>query len=194
MKSRLLYAFARMVMGWVLHGLYRIKVEGAAHIPAEGPFILTANHIHSLDPAVLAVVMKRGLCFMAKKELFTFRLKTIILYKLGAFPVDRAAADMQSYRTALGLLAAGEGLLIFSQGSRMKEFDNVKNGVAMFALKSGAPVVPAGISGRYGLFSVLRVRFGPPIDMRGYEGRKIKTELVNEVMTAVKTAVKELTV
>jgi 1-acyl-sn-glycerol-3-phosphate acyltransferase len=92
---------------------------------------------------------------------------------------------MKAYRTTLDILKNGGGIVIFSQGTRMKDFDNAKGGVAVFALKSGAPIVPAGISGSYKLFSKVTVRYGEPILMDEYAGQKVKTELVENVMATV---------
>jgi 1-acyl-sn-glycerol-3-phosphate acyltransferase len=109
--------------------------------------------------------------------------------------VDRkAAADMEAYRFTMDALTKDErGLLIFSQGTRMEDFANAKSGVAMFALKSGAPIVPFGISGTYRVFSRVHINIGKPICMKPYAGRKIKSELLTEVMDVVVPAVSALT-
>ena len=175
--------------------VYRMKVSGAENIPKEGSFILCSNHIHSYDPAMLAISMNRQMRFMAKKELFKWRLKGAFFRSVGAFPVDREAADMTSYRNAMGALKSGMGLLIFSQGTRMHTLNikNVKGGVALFAVKSKAPIIPAGISGSYLPFSVLDIRFGQAINLEGYDGR-LKTDQIDEIMGKVMSEVENLLV
>jgi 1-acyl-sn-glycerol-3-phosphate acyltransferase len=192
MKKRKFYTAAKIVMNIITRVQYRVRTAGAEHIPCEGAFILCANHLHGIDPVVLAISIKRQLNFMAKKELFKNKFIGGVLGLCGAFPVDRGTADMRSYKKAIWVLEEGGGLLIFSQGHRMASFENVKGGAAMFALRTGAPIVPAGLKGSYKLFSTITVRFGEPIDMAPYAGRKIKTELVNELTEKAIAVVKTL--
>jgi len=188
--------FYRFIKGiaWILiRILYRFEVTGMENIPKEGAFLLCANHISALDPISLAVFMKRQPRFMGKKELFKFPPLGAFLRALGAFPVDRGAADMQAFRTTMNTLKNGDGLIIFSQGTRMKEFENAKGGVALFALKSGAPIIPAGIRGSYSFFSKMQIHVGKPIPMDEHKGKKVKTELIEEVMATVTERVSALT-
>jgi len=170
--------------------LYRFFITGKENFPENGAFIIASNHIHSFDPAVIAICTNRTLRFMAKKELFIKPWSRWFFSNIGAFPVDRGNTDMKSYRQAMDILKNGQGLLIFSQGTRMKEFENAKAGVAMFALKSGAPIIPVGVQGEYKFRSKITVNIGQPIYMDKYKGQKVKSELVDEVMEIV---VKEIT-
>ncbi|MCL2049052.1 MAG: 1-acyl-sn-glycerol-3-phosphate acyltransferase [Defluviitaleaceae bacterium] len=174
------------VIGWILaHILYRFEITGRENIPEQGAFLLCANHIHAFDPVILAIFMKRQPRFMGKKELFEKKFLDWFFRNLGAYPLDRQTADMKAYRTTMNILKDGNGVMIFSQGTRMKDFENVKGGVAVFALKSGAPIVPAGIIGSYKLFSKIRVNIGKPILMDEYAGQRVSTELVERVMGEV---------
>ena len=188
------YTFAKAVFWFLFRVIYRVRVSGCENIPAEGAFLLCGNHIHAFDGALVLAFTPRRLALMAKKELFKNPILAFLFRAGGIFPVDReAAADMAAYRHTLKQLEAGSGLLIFSQGTRMKDFDNAKSGVAMFALKSGAPIVPVGIRGSYRPFSRLTMRIGQPIPMTPYEGRKIKADLLAEVMAEVVPRVTDLT-
>lgn len=186
---------ARFIILVAARVVYRIKVSGAENIPEKGAFILCSNHIHSYDPAMLAISIKRQMRFMAKKELFRTRIKGGFFRAVGAFPVDREATDISSYRNAMKALNSGMGLLIFSQGTRMQTLNikNVKGGVALFGVKSKAPIIPAGISGSYRLFSTLNIRFGQPITLEDYEGR-LKAEQVEEIMNEIMAEVEKLVV
>lgn len=172
--------------------MYRTKVSGAENIPKDGAFLLCGNHISAYDPIILASISKRPLHFMAKKELFKFRPLGAFLKSVGAFPVDRKVADMQAYRHSMTLLKEGHGFLIFSQGTRMTDFDNAKSGVAVFALKSGAPIVPVGITGPFRFRGKVEVHIGEPISMEKYHGQKVKSELVDEVMDTISQRVTAL--
>jgi 1-acyl-sn-glycerol-3-phosphate acyltransferase len=173
--------------------VYRFEVTGRENIPKEGAFLLCSNHIHSCDPIALALFIKREPRFMAKKELFKSKIGNWVCRNLGAYPIDReATADLSAFRTTMDALKNGNGVIIFSQGTRMKEFDNAKSGVAVFALKSGAPIVPAGIRASYRLFSKIHVHYGEPILMDEYAGEKVKAELVANVMKKVVESVTAL--
>ena len=192
----MLYRFACLVLRFLFHVFYRVNISGTEHIPQEGAFILCSNHIHSWDPAVLAIAMKRQLRFMAKKELFRNRIFAKLFLAVGAFPVDREAADISSYRIAMQALKSGMGLLVFSQGTRMQKLNikGAKGGVALFAVKSRAPIIPAGISGSYRAFSKLNVRFGPPITLEKYYDERLKTDQIEEIMSEIMSEVEKLVI
>ena len=94
--------------------LYRIKVIGKENLP-EGPAVLCANHSTMLDPVLIAVgVTPRHLLgFMAKKEIFTNKILAAFFRAVGAFPVDREAADLATIRSSLSVLKEGKKLLLF---------------------------------------------------------------------------------
>ena len=187
------FKFMKVVARVLAFILFRFDVSGMENIPKNGPYLLCSNHISALDPVVLAVFMKRQPRFMGKKELFGNWFLNRFFRALGAFPVDRKAADMQAFRTSMEVLKQGHGLMIFSQGTRMKEFEGAKSGVALFGLKSGAPIVPVGIKGSFKFRSKITLRVGLPISMEPYAERKVKTELIEEVMEVVIKKVSELT-
>jgi len=188
----LLYRFVRRLVKILGHIFYRFEVTGREHIPPSGAVILCCNHIHLLDCLLLAIFVKRQVFFMAKMVLFKNPILGSLLRIVGAFPVDRGTTDLKAYRHTMEVLKDGKALGIFSQGTRTQEFDNVKGGVGVFALKSGAPIVPVGINGTYRIFSKMRLSFGPPISMEPFRGRKVKSDLIEEVMTDVVSKVSEL--
>jgi 1-acyl-sn-glycerol-3-phosphate acyltransferase len=141
---------------------------------------------------MIAIAIKRRIYFIAKKELFEKKFRRPFLEPLGIFPVNRGTADMQAFRRAITILNNGNGLLVFSQGTRMKEFKDFKRGAALFALKTGTCIIPAGISGSYRLFSTVHVRIGEPVSMEPHQSQKIKSDLVDKVMDEVVARVKRL--
>lgn len=172
--------------------MYRFELSGFENIPKDGAFLLCGNHISAFDPIALAAFSKRQLRFMAKHTLFNFRPLGAFLRALGAYPVNRTATDMNAYRHSMNLLKEGHGMLIFSQGTRMKDFENAKAGVAVFALKSGAPIIPVGITGPFRFRGKIKIHVGTPISMENYQGQKVKTELVDEVMSTLAQRITEL--
>ena len=64
------------VLSWpLLRGLYRLNDTGVERVPAEGGFVLAANHVSNFDPFPLAMPLwpKRQLYYMAKVELLSRR-------------------------------------------------------------------------------------------------------------------------
>ncbi len=167
--------------------LYRIKVIGLNNIP-QGAAVLCANHTTMLDPVLIAVGItpKHKLTFMAKKEIFKNKLIGAFFRAVGAFPVDRDAADLATIRTSLSILKSGGKLLLFPEGHRMKnghmEADEVKTGVAMIAMRANVPIVPIYLSSVQKIFHKTIVSIGEPIYPEKREGsnsdnyRRIATE------------------
>jgi 1-acyl-sn-glycerol-3-phosphate acyltransferase len=147
---------------WVICS-FRIKIIGLENIPKIGGVILCSNHSSLLDPLVLRAKVKRKINFMAKKELFANKLFTYALNKFGVFPVDRNKNDFTAYKKAISIIREGKVLGIFIQGTRQKDIDNAKDGAAMFAIKSGAPVIPIAIISNYKIFSRVNIFIGKKI-------------------------------
>jgi len=185
----MLYKIVKVIITILTHIIYRFEVTGKENIPETGRFLLCANHIHAFDPVVVAVFSRRQPRFMAKKEVFNNALFGAFLRAIGAFPVDRGTTDMQAFRKSMEILNNDHGMLIFAQGTRMEGFEDAKRGVALFALKSGAPIIPIGIRGNYRIFSKIRINIGNAISMDKYQGQKIKSELIDEVMEMVTESV-----
>jgi len=126
--------------------------------------ILCINHSSFFDPLVLRAKIKRRINFMAKKELFKNNFFGSILKNLGVFPVDRNKNDLVAYKHALNIIKSQKILGIFIQGTRNKEIQEAKDGAAMFAIKSGAPVVPVAISSKFKIFSRVKINIGEKIN------------------------------
>ena len=118
-------------------------------MPRRGPFILAANHRSNAEPALLGCTPPRRNYFFAKRELFDIPLFGRYIRALGAFPVDRGNADLGAMRVALDVLKRGHVLIFFPEGTRSEtgNFLPAQPGLGMIALRSGAPVVPAYVSG-----------------------------------------------
>ena len=116
--------------------------------------------------------------------------------KLKAIPVDRSSTDMKAFKLAIEYLKNGEILGIFAQGTRVKEGEemNAKAGVALFALKSEAPVVPVCITGNYKLFSKVLINFGEPIRFDEYRNKKFKTKDLENIAENIMKKIYDLRV
>ncbi len=139
-----------------LAGLTRVRIEGALdEIPRDGPVIVAANHASNLDPVVLGSTlmprMGRRLQWLGKRELFDWPIIGWIARNGGVHAVDRATADIEAYRLAKRILDAGHALFVFPEGTRSPDgaLQAARDGVAVLALRTGAPIVPVGIVGSY---------------------------------------------
>ena len=185
-------------LGFVLRPVYKLlwpgsKVTGLENIPAEGGFILCANHIHWNDCLYLAAKIKpRRITYIAKAEVFANKLFSLVLGEkgLGAIPIHRGESDLSAMRAALKVVADGETLGIFPQGHRSR--DNTPtpmlNGVSMIALRAKAPIVPVYIDGPYKLFHRVDVRIGKPVEISDL-GRRPDAATMNAITERISDAI-----
>lgn len=181
-----------MIVYRIVRGLLRIYlklfnnwvIEGHTNIPAIGPVVLAANHISLWDPIYVGCSTKRVVHYMAKEELFKpLGLKQLIT-ALGAFPIKRGKADRNALRLAAKYLEDGEALGLFPEGTRSKtkEPGPFLPGAALFALRSGAPIVPIALIGTERIFmGKIVVRIGKPLTYPEYYGGKISEEVLDRV-------------
>lgn len=131
----------------LMYGLFRPRVLGAWRVPSSGPVILAVNHAHNIDGPMLMGTAPRPVHFLIKKEAFAGPLGPF-LRSIGQVEVDRSVADRAAVTGALDVLKDGGVLGIFPEGSRGEgDFASLRSGLAYFALRSGAPVVPVAVLG-----------------------------------------------
>jgi 1-acyl-sn-glycerol-3-phosphate acyltransferase len=170
----MLYAIGYHLCRWIARLIFGLQVEGLEHIPRTGAVILAPNHVSYVDPVVVGISIARRIHFMAKGELFRNRLAGWFLRSLQAFPVDRERVDPSTLKRTLSLLAAGQIVLMFPEGTRGdgRTLGPAKPGIALVAARSGAAVVPVFHWGAEQVLprgsrrfrrAPLRVRFGPPL-------------------------------
>lgn len=131
----------------------RVRVEGALdEIPRDGPVILAANHISNADPVILGAWLTkrlgRRIHWLGKKEMFDWPFVGWLARNGGVVPVDRAGADVEAFRQAQRVLDEGHVLMIFPEGTRSStgRLQRPRDGLAMLALRTGAPIVPIGMA------------------------------------------------
>ncbi|MEJ8634078.1 lysophospholipid acyltransferase family protein [Streptomyces sp. NPDC006475] len=140
-------AVGRRIGIGLMYGLWRPRVLGAWRVPATGPAILAVNHSHNIDGPMLMGTAPRPVHFLIKKEAFVGPLDPFLL-GIGQLKVDRSSADRTAISNALGVLDTGGVLGIFPEGSRGEgDFASLRAGLAYFAVRSGAPIVPVAVLG-----------------------------------------------
>lgn len=123
--------------------LFPVKVVGKKNL-IKGKAILCCNHQSNIDTFPIYYAGKTKVYALCKKELCSTKFKAWFMKKLRAIPVNRAKPEVSSIKKCLEVLKNDNNLLIYPQGTRMKteEASGIKDGVAMFALKSKAPIIP----------------------------------------------------
>ncbi|MEV5432158.1 lysophospholipid acyltransferase family protein [Streptomyces sp. NPDC052701] len=184
-----------------MYGLWKPRVLGAWKVPATGPVIFAVNHSHNIDGPMVMGVAPRPTHFLIKKEAFVGPLGPF-LTAIGQLKVDRDTTDRTAISRALGVLDDGGVLGIFPEGTRGEgDFASLRAGLAYFAVRSGAPIVPVAVLGsseRRGrlikglppLRSRVDVVFGEPFEAGDGSGRRTRkaldeaTERIQKQLTA----------
>jgi glycerol-3-phosphate dehydrogenase (NAD(P)+) len=169
---------------------FRLKRIGREHLPRSGPLLLAANHRSFLDPFVIGTLVRRPVYYMAKRELFEKRLQAWILSGLGAFPVDRGAGDADAMRTAREILARGDCVVVFPEGTRVRPgpLGTPRRGVGRLALETGVPVAPVAVIGTEDVRRGWRIR---PRKVRIRVGRPLRYPTAGHSSPALAAGVTE---
>lgn len=157
---------------FLAHVVWRTRVTGAEHVPADGPVLLAANHVSAIDGPLLVGASPRPLHVMVKQEMFTGLLGAY-LRSAGQIPVDRTGGRT-ALQQALAVLRRGGAVGIFPEGNRGNgAVESARAGIAWLAVQSGAPVVPVAILGTRrtgedvghvpGLRRTVHVQIGAPV-------------------------------
>ncbi|KJK37981.1 acyl-phosphate glycerol 3-phosphate acyltransferase [Streptomyces variegatus] len=201
------YLLKYVLLGPLLRLVFRPRIEGLEHVPAEGAAIIAGNHLSFSDHFLMPAILKRRITFLAKAEYFTGpgvkgRLTAFFFRSAGQIPVDRSGKDagQAAIREGLGVLSKDELLGIYPEGTRSHDGRLYKGkvGVAVMALKAGVPVIPCAMIGTFeaqppgkvipNLHPVV-IRFGEPLDFSRYEGmeneKAILRAITDEIMYAI---------
>lgn len=175
----------RYIIGWPAVLLYRTTFEGVENIP-EGPCIISGNHTSYLDAiAIFMTPRDEFMHYVAKEALYRNKLFSWIFDNLGGIPVNRGTADREMIRHASTQLQQGEKLVIFPEGTRGRERDDLNEivqaheGAAFLAIRNDVPIIPVGLSGFDKIskkgsilprFPLTACKFGEPIYPGDFEG------------------------
>jgi len=166
---------------------FDLRVEGIEHLPESGPYLIAANHHNYLDGVVLGVAAPEPISFLVMPRVWhATPLHPMFHRHLGSIPINLERPDVGALRRALQALQSGRVVGIFPEGpfSVRGRLEPGLPGVALLALRSGVPVVPAGIRGTYEALAgrrgyiprrvPLAVRFGPArrFSVDGADGRR----------------------
>ncbi len=178
------YRLLKVALTPLFHLLWRVRVEGREHVPAQGAALVAANHQSFCDSLFLPLVVPRTVTFLAKAEYFDSPKTAWFFRAVGQIPVRRASEETErALETAADALAEGRVVAVYPEGTRSLDgrVHRGRTGVARLSLECGVPVVPVGIQGTSAVQPVGKrlmrpgkkvvVRFGPPMHMVSAPGR-----------------------
>ncbi len=175
------------IIKWIVRGAiyiwckiyYRAEIIGLENIPKDEPLIFCGNHRNYLDPPLIVATAKRDIKFLAKEELYKNKFLAALGWVFEAIPVKRDEKDISAIKTSLKDLKEGKCIALFPEGTRngLEKGEKVKDGVAFFAVRSGAKVLPCGIKGGVKGNRKVTIKYGKPLDYSEYKGKKDKETL-----------------
>jgi 1-acyl-sn-glycerol-3-phosphate acyltransferase len=143
------------------------------------------------------------MAYLIAREYYNVPVFSKLIHDIECVPVNRSGVDTASVKAALRHLEQGKMLGIFPQGGIRPPDDQSppREGVGLLALRSGATVVPAYITGIEYTKSVARpflkrqraeVRYGKPVDLSRWKGREKNREAFREASEAIMAAIRAL--
>jgi cytidylate kinase len=192
----LVYRMAYFTLGPLWRFCYRIKLKGVENFPLRGPVVVACNHKAMTDPFFLGSNVPRMIHYMAKSELWKFRILAWAMERFGTFAVNRGEVDRDAVRKGLEILEAGEVLGLFPEGhvNKGEGLGPLRGGVGLFSLREGVVTIPAVMRGthlafKHGIprFPKIDILVGRPLEMPGpevprSERARFVTERVREAL------------
>lgn len=156
--------------------LFPMRQINLENVP-EGSVLICPNHFSDLDPLMVcfSIPKRNPVRVMAKQELMKVPILGRFLRRWGIFGVNRGNSDVGAIKTALRHLKSGRKLLLFPEGTRVKEGqqNNGKTGAIMLAARTGIPILPCYCEKRKHIFQRTSIVFGTPYKIEGPEGKKV---------------------
>ncbi len=174
---------------------HRLKILSPYPLPPEQPAIIACNHLNGIDPFFVQAACPRLITWMMAQEYYALPGVKWFCGKIHAIPVERTGKDLAATRAALRALKDGRVLGVFPEGKVETGLDIMpfQVGIALLAIKSGRPVVPAYLEGTQRGLEMLpaflypneaRLRFGEPMHF-GEEERSMEA-VTRKIQQAVK--------
>ena len=151
----------RLLVG-ALRGLLRLlthwEVHGQGNLPAAGPLLVVFNHLAHLDGSLVIASMPWEMEAIGLSDLWDVPVVGQLLRLYGVIQVHRDEYDRPVLQRVLEVLAQGKilGLAPEARQSPTLSLEQGRKGAAYLALRSGAPLLPVGITGTETVYSALR--------------------------------------
>ncbi|HZQ28420.1 MAG TPA: lysophospholipid acyltransferase family protein [Acidimicrobiales bacterium] len=200
------YWVVKAVLTPVLRFLFRVRVEGAEHIPADGAAILASNHLSFSDSIFLPLVLRRRITFVAKAEYFDDPKTAWFFRAVGQIPIKRegGSASQGALDAATEVLEGGGLFGIYPEGTRSPDGRLYKGhtGVARLALRNRCPVLAVAMIGtreaqpigqvKPNFFMPITVRISEPMSFERYDDRADDPRVLREITDQVMFELREL--
>ncbi len=183
-KKYICYKIFKAILKPIFILYYNPKIINKEVIPKEGPIIIAGNHKHLYDQCLTIISTKRIIRYMAKKEYFDGKMAWFFK-SVGCIPVNRQIKDSSAKNSAIEVLKEKGAIGIFPEGTRNKTKEFLlpfKFGTVSMAQKTGATIIPFGLTGDYKFRSKnLTARFGKPFKVEDMTLEEANEKLYNEV-------------
>ncbi|MBO5345071.1 MAG: 1-acyl-sn-glycerol-3-phosphate acyltransferase [Clostridia bacterium] len=190
-----MFHFFQILLAPFFRFFFPTKFVGKKNLP-KGACIITSNHTSNMDAVNLAVHTWEKKYFLAKKELFKNRLVGFFAKKYGGIKIDRQGNDVNAIKESLKVLRNNKKLVIFPEGTRTNnenmELGEVKQGVAMFAIKAKVQIVPMFIVRKPKVWRRNKVVIGQPFELTEFYGKKLSAEDLSQATEIVAKKMEEL--
>ena len=149
---------ARLTLRGFIRLTTRLHIDGLQNIPQSNAAIIAFNHLGHLDPLLVCAFSPRAPEFIALADLLNVPGTSLALRTYGIILAHRDEYDRQVIRAALDTLNRGDLLALAPEARQSPNatLEKGREGTAYLALKSGAPVVPVGITGTQNIYSAWR--------------------------------------
>lgn len=190
----ILHAFSKL--------FWRLTIDGREHLPKQGAYVLAPVHRSNVDTVLACTITTRRMHFMGKASMWKYGFG-VLWNALGAYPVHRGAADREALRKTADMIATGEPVVIFPEGTRQSgpEVQELFDGAAYVAAKTGVPIVPVGIGGsekampkgaRFIHPTKVHIVIGAPLEPRAEDGKRTSRRAVHELTQQLHTEIQKL--
>lgn len=183
----------------ISHLLLRVNARELATASREGPALLVLNHTNFLDAPITYVhAMPRPVIPVAKVETWDNGLIGGLFTLWEGIPIKRGEVDQEAFRRILEALKGGKMVAVTPEGTRTGDgcLIQAKPGIALLALRSGAPIYPLAVYGHEHFWQNLKrfrrsdfiVRVGKPfklVDHGQALSRDVRQQMVDEIMGQV---------
>jgi 1-acyl-sn-glycerol-3-phosphate acyltransferase len=149
--------FLMRFITWALvNTLYRVRVDGARHVPEEGAALLVCNHVSFMDPLLLMANLRRPVRFVMYYRIFNIPVLRFVFRTAKAIPIAGQKEDpavlQQAYDAIDAALAAGELVCIFPEGGLTADGQVApfRPGLMRILERRPVPVVPLALRGLWG--------------------------------------------
>lgn len=184
---------------------YGFSVEGIENWKKGGGYIIASNHASYFDPLFVGSAAPNEICYLAKKEIFSWPILGFLAKKCNAYPITRKGFDIEAIRNAKRILKGNKPLLVFIEGTRSRdgEFLPVKKGVGLLSYQNQVDIMPVYVHGSLKLKNAMMrspkiiVKFGQMVSISKYltldlPTREIYSLISNDIMDEIKKLKKSI--